>query len=115
MKIQNILLVSIIGLFFVSCNESDKWPEDKEVEFTTNCTSSYVISFKASAGADAMSQIDLDKLDEMAEKNCSCMYESLKKNYDSADEAFEAEQKGLLPEFTECEPSDAEIDDLFLK
>jgi hypothetical protein len=114
MKMKSILLVALIGAFFISCAEEDKWPAESEREFNENCASSYVESFESTMG-DMMSDVNRTKLDKLSKKQCACMYETLKKNYDSAEEAFKVGYDELLSKTSGCEPTDAEIDDLLVK
>ena len=114
MKIKSAVLIALIGVFFISCAEEDKWPEKTETEFKESCASSYVESFEASMG-DMMSEINRTKLDKVSKNQCSCIYESLKKNYDSAEEAFKVPFDELMSKTVGCEPTEAEMDDLLVK
>ena len=114
MKIKSALLIALVGVFFISCAEEDKWPEKSETDFNKSCASSYVESFEATMG-DMMSEVNSTKLDKVAKKQCSCIYESLKKNYDSAEEAFKVPYDELMSKTTDCEPTEAEMEDLLVK
>lgn len=111
---KSALLIALFGVFFISCAEEDKWPAESEREFTENCASSYVESFESTMG-DMMSDVNRTKLDKLSKKQCACMYETLKKNYESAEEAFKVGYDELLAKSSGCEPTDAEIDDLLVK
>jgi hypothetical protein len=114
MKMKSTLLIALVGVFFLSCTEEDKWPEKSEIEFNEKCASSYVESFESTMG-DMMSDVNRTKLDKLSKKQCACTYETLKKNFDSAEEAFAVEYDELLSKTGGCEPTDAEIDDLLVK
>ncbi|MFT5779976.1 MAG: hypothetical protein ACI837_002937 [Crocinitomicaceae bacterium] len=114
MKIKIVLSLFVVGMFFVSCKEEDKWPESSKIEFNSGCVSSYVESFTATMG-DLISEVNLEKLDKVAEQSCSCQYESMKKNYDSAEEAFKVDVDVHVANAAECEVTEAQIDDLLIK
>jgi hypothetical protein len=118
MKIKIILSVFILGMLLVSCSEKEKWPEEFKVEYVESCTLSFIESFEASLG-DLMSEVNKEKLDELAENSCSCMYESMKTMYDSAEEASSRDSNEVADEVIanslHCEATDAQIDDLLVK
>lgn len=114
MKIKSTSIILLVGLFFLSCAGEDKWPEQAEIDFNKSCAKSYVESFESAMG-DLMSEVNRTKLDKLTKKQCSCMYESLKKNYDSAEEAFAVPYEEQKSKTSDCEPTEAEMDDLLVK
>ena len=118
MKIKIILPTFILGMFLVSCSEKEKWPEEFKVEYIESCTSSYIESFEASLG-DLMSEVNKEKLDELADNSCSCMYESMKTLHDSAEEVTSRDSDEVTDEVIansiHCEATAAQIDDLLVK
>lgn len=114
MKIKIILPTFILGMLLVSCSEKEKWPEKTRIEHIENCTLSFIETFEAGLG-DLMSEVNKEKLDKLAETNCSCIYESMKINYDSAEEAFKHTTDEIIANSTHCEATAAQIDDLLVK
>ncbi|MFT4662069.1 MAG: hypothetical protein ACI8XB_002357 [Patiriisocius sp.] len=114
MKIKIVFTLFIFGMTMVSCAEAEKWPEQTEFDYVSNCETAYVKSFKESMG-DMIDMVDLDKLQEMAASGCACQYESLKKNYESAADAFSHSVDEQLANASECEATEAQIDDMLLE
>ena len=97
MKIKIILSTFVFGLFLVSCSEEEKWPEEFKVEYVEDCTLSFIAKVEEGVG-DLMSEVNKEKLDNLAEMNCSCMYESTKTLYDSAEEATSRDRDEVIEE-----------------
>lgn len=110
---KSFLVLPVVGMFMVSC-AGEKWPEKSEIEFTNSCASSYVQSFESTMG-DMMSEVNEEKLDKLSKNQCSCIYESLKKNYDSAEAAFKVGFDELMESSNGCDPTDEQINDLLVK
>lgn len=113
MKIKTSLLIAFISILFQATSQ-EKWPKESEIEFNLTCVDAYNESFYSAIG-ELIAEVNLEKLDKLSKRQCACMYEVLKKTYDSADEAFAQEVEILLSQASECEPTDAEIDDLMQK
>lgn len=111
MKSKIVLTLFVFGMTVLSCAEKEKWPEQTRVEFVTSCEASFLESFKSGVG-DLIDQIDNDKLQAMAASNCSCQYEAMQNNYDSAEEAFKHSLEEQLEIGAHCEPTDEAINDL---
>jgi hypothetical protein len=61
---------------------------------------------------DMIDMVDLDKLDLLAASSCACQYESMEKTYESAEDAFAHTVDEQLANATECEATEAQIDDM---
>jgi len=97
MKIKIILSTFVLGMLLASCSEKEKWPEEFRVEYVEDCTLSFIAKVEEGLG-DLMSEVNKEKLDKLAEMNCSCMYESTKTLYDSAEEATSRDRDEVIDE-----------------
>ena len=111
MKIKSVFALLLFGITLVSCTEKEKWPEESKVEFVNSCESAFIESFTAGVG-DLINQVDPDKLKALAKNTCSCQYDNLKSNYESAEEAFSKSAAELIANSANCEPNDDDIADL---
>lgn len=109
---KGILAIFAASMVLVSCGEAEEeWSKEDEETFVGNCTSSYIKSFESSMGSN-MVMVNEDRLHEIAGEYCSCAYESLKKNYDSPEEAFKNPMSELMEKAGDCEPTDEDIESL---
>ncbi|MCR9171214.1 MAG: hypothetical protein NXI10_01890 [bacterium] len=106
-----IYLTLAAGLVLASCSSESAWDAEKEA-FVSSCEKSYVSSFKSTLGAENMGAVNLDELDNLAEKQCDCMFESIREKYDTPEEANAKGVDKLMEEVKECEPTDADLDKL---
>ncbi len=104
-------LVFALGLILVSCNNKSAWDEEEEA-FVGGCQESYVSSFKSTLGAENLDAVNLDELDKLANRQCSCMFEAIKEKYDTPEEALSKGYDKLMEEVKDCEPSDEDLDKL---
>lgn len=102
----------------VSCNstpEEEKgqsWEAAKK-SFMNSCEDSYVRSFKGALTPEVLDMIDLGELDKLAVQQCGCMFEGIKKRYDSPEDAFANGYDQLMEDVEGCEPAEEELDNLF--
>ena len=106
---QSIYLILALGLVLGSCQRT--WEDEKE-DFTSSCEESYVESFKSSFGPEAMQEVNQDALEKLAERQCSCIFESVQAKYDSPDDAYDKGIDAVMEEIDGCEPTDEELDKL---
>lgn len=101
------------ALALTACSQPG-WSDQDQKDFVGNCTSSYISSFKSTLG-DMMSEVNEDKLNEVAASYCSCSYEKIKKKYETPEEAFKKTTEQLMQDCVECDPTDKDIDELLIK
>ena len=106
---RSIYLLLTIGLVLVSCQRT--WEDEKE-EFTTSCEESYVRSFKNALTPEVLSEVDMDELDKLAEKQCDCVYNSIKEKYKDPQEAYDKGIDAVMEEVKGCDATDEELDKL---
>ena len=115
MKTKLLLGFAVAGMLLVSCGSSEGWTEEDKEEFVGACTDSFIDSFESTMGVEGMAQIDRAKLEEMADNVCNCSYESIKKDYASAEEANKESVDKLMESATNCEPTEEQVMDLIIQ
>jgi hypothetical protein len=103
------LLLLASGLVLVACKRT--WNDEEEV-FMTSCQDSYLESFKSSLRPEIMQEVNQNELEKLAERQCSCIMESVKSKYDSPDEAYAKGIDALMEEVEGCDPTEKELDKL---
>lgn len=114
MRKLTLMVSASVALLSSACSQPEGWTDQDRTDFVGNCTSSYISSFEATMG-EMMSEVNKEKLDNMAASYCSCSFEAIKDKYDTPEEAFTRTTDELLMDAADCEPTDEDIDDLLIK